>query len=179
MSQHQHLHADRAIRKIKEIAGHAPVCLFQTRLGQRPIPTRPMHVAEVDAQGNLWFLAPADRIREQLLGDSDVQLLFSNAAEAEHMSIHGHARATQDADRIRQLRQHVPPAWLATDGAPASDDGLCAIMVEPQDGYYWDAAENTGKSMVRSMVAGVFGREGHVAVEGRLNAPPGQRPVDP
>lgn len=176
MSQELHLHAERAIRKIKEIVGHAPVCLFQTALGQRPIPTRPMHTAEVDDHGHLWFLAPGmGECAEQLRTDPGIQLLFAHADEAEYMSIHGRATVSQDRVRIQELRERIPPGALGLAAAQESEAELCAIKVVPQDSYYWDAAENRGRSMVRMMVAGVFGQQGNEAVEGRLEAPSAPR----
>jgi len=176
MSQEQHLHAQRAINKIKEIAGHAPVCLFQTKLGQRPIPTRPMHTAEVDDNGHLWFLASVTGSgAAQLREDPVVQLLFAHADEAEYMSIHGRATVVQDPTRIHELRELIPAGALDLTMPEEADAELCAIKVVPQDSYYWDAAENRGKSMVRMMVAGVFGQTGNAAVKGRLDAPPTAR----
>ncbi len=57
MGDIQHLGHKEAIEKIKEIAGDIKMCLFCTRLGEKPFKTRPMTTLQVDDEGNLWFFS--------------------------------------------------------------------------------------------------------------------------
>src|SRR5690606_21313444 len=48
MSEERSLHGTNAINKIKELADEMPICMFLTRLNDRPIPARPMATQKVD-----------------------------------------------------------------------------------------------------------------------------------
>lgn len=171
MAQDKSLHADEAVSKMKEIIGHVPVCLFQTRLSQRPISTRPMHTGRVDDQGGLWFLTSRiSPIGEHIHDDPEVQLLYANHEGAEYLTISGKAILSDERGMKDELLASVPElsTELQSIEEGGADPEVLLIQVIPTYSYYWDATAGEGTALVRMMVEGVFGQRGQTAVEGEL-----------
>jgi len=88
----QNLSSHEAIEKLKELIKHNSICMFATRLSDTPLETRPMSVAQVDEEGNLWFLSgKSTKKNEDIAIDPHVQLFFSNVSDQEYLSVYGMA----------------------------------------------------------------------------------------
>lgn len=172
MSDSKPLHAEEAIAKLREITGHSPICHFLTRLDQRPIPVRPMRTVQVDDQGAFWFLGSLNtEVTDDVLNNPEVQLLYADPDEAEYLTVFGTATVVHDTKKQDELRSgkgvSPGPAWVL------KDRDLCLIKVEPKDSYYRDAKSGKAATILKMMVAGVFGKDGNAAVKGRIITPKG------
>ena len=76
------------MKKIKELADDADICLFVTNLTQIPLSARPMSRQRIDDDGTLWFFSERDSQKNtDIEQDNRVQLFFSNRNSSEYLSI--------------------------------------------------------------------------------------------
>src|SRR5688572_17161971 len=109
----QDLHRGEAIDKLKELVKHNPICLFTSRLTQEPFQTRPMSTAQVDDEGNLWFLSASDSYKnEEVDYDPNVQLFYVNTPDSEYLSVFGKAYISHDRDKIHDVWTPAAKAWF-------------------------------------------------------------------
>ena len=54
------VHHQKAMKKIKELADAADICLFATNLTELPLSARPMSRQKIDDDGTLWFFSEKD-----------------------------------------------------------------------------------------------------------------------
>lgn len=160
------LHREEAIEKLKELIGHNPVCLFTSRLTQEPFQTRPMSTAQVDDEGNLWFLSASDSYKnEEIDYDPNVQLFYVNTSDSEYLTVFGKASISTDKNKIEEVWKPLAKAWF-TEGK--DDPRITLIKVIPEEAYYWDTQTNKMVAMLKILTAAVTGRTMDDGVEGKL-----------
>lgn len=159
---------DEARAKIKEMAKDINICMFCTELSVRPVPTRPMSVADIDDDGNLWFISSKKSNKNFEIGhDDDVQLIFAKNADAHFLSVYGKAIVYKDKAHIEDVWTPMAKAWF-DEGK--DDPDVTVIKVEPTDAYYWDTKDGKMISMLKWAAGTITGNmKDDGGVEGRLN----------
>lgn len=110
------------------------VGMLVTKAPDGAIHARPMAVADLDADGNLWFVTDQDSAKvEEIASDQDVSVLFQS--DAASVAITGRASLTTDTERIRQLWSEAWRVWFP-DGPGEAD--LVLVRVDTTRGEYWD-----------------------------------------
>lgn len=162
------LQGSEAGKKIKELAEGAKSCFFCTAsTTSQPVKTRPMSVQKVDAQGNLFFLSANDSHKNaEIQQDSRVQLLFQGGAHSDFLSIYGTATITTDKALIEELWEPILKTWF-TEGK--DDPRITAIVVNTQDGYYWDNKHGNAVAFVKMAAGALTGKTLDDSIEGTLN----------
>lgn len=146
---------DEARTKLKEMAKDIDMCMFCTELSLRPIPTRPMSVADVDDQGNLWFISSKKSNKNfEIKHDSEVQVLFAKNSDAHFLSVFGNAIIYTDKYHIEEVWTPVAKAWFEEG---KDDPDVTVIKVEPKDAYYWDTKNGKMVSMLKWAYGAVTG----------------------
>lgn len=162
----QDLHREDAINKLKELVRHNPICLFTSRLTQEPFQTRPMSTAQVDDDGNLWFLSASDSYKnEEVDYDPNVQLFYVNTPDSEYLTVFGKAFISTDRTKIDEIWKPIAKAWF-TEGK--DDPRITLLKVVPEEAYYWDTKTNKMVSMLKILTAAVTGKTMDDGVEGKL-----------
>jgi general stress protein 26 len=162
----QDLHRGEAIDKLKELVKHNPICLFTSRLTQEPFQTRPMSTAQVDDEGNLWFLSASDSYKnEEVDYDPNVQLFYVNTADSEYLTVFGKAYISTDRQKIDEVWKPLAKAWF-TEGK--DDPRITLLKVVPEEAYYWDTKTNKMVAMLKILTAAVTGQTMDDSVEGKL-----------
>jgi len=172
MSDHkdkiQHLFNQDAIDKIKEMANDIKVCMMCTNLDEKPTPSRPMALSEVDNNANLWFISSSQSNKNtEIENDSDVQLFFSKNADSHFLSLFGQASIYTDRKTIEEVWKPIDKTWFE-DGK--EDPDVTVIKVTPQDAYYWDTKDGKMISMLKwakGAITGDVSDDG--GIEGKLN----------
>lgn len=164
----ENLQGLEAIEKIKTLTGKSSTCFFCTNIVTgKAFDTRPMAVQQVDDQGNLWFLSPADSHKnEELKGDPHVQLLFQGSEYADFLSIYGTSSVSRDKDKIKELWNPMLKTWF-TEGI--DDPRITVIKVEPLEGYYWDTKHNQAVAFLKRVAGAVMGKTLDDSIEGNIN----------
>jgi general stress protein 26 len=162
----QDLHRGEAIDKLKELVKHNPICLFTSRLTQEPFQTRPMSTAQVDDEGNLWFLSASDSYKnEEVDYDPNVQLFYVNTPDSEYLTVFGKAYISTDRKKIDEVWKPLAKAWF-TEGK--DDPRITLLKVVPEEAYYWDTKTNKMVAMLKILTAAVTGQTMDDSVEGKL-----------
>jgi general stress protein 26 len=162
----EHLDHSDAVKKMQELAEHTNVCLFTTNLSEAPLTTRPMATQKVDGEGNFWFLSDeTSRKSMELQNDSRVQLFYANPSKSEYMSVYGHALEYRDRDKIEEIWTTAAKAWFKNG---KEDPTLTAIMVIPDEAYYWDTKNNKVVSLVKILASVVSSKTMDDGIEGKL-----------
>jgi len=163
----RNLDRTEAIEKLKDLIKHNSICMFTSRLTQEPFQTRPMSTAQVDDDGNLWFLSAVDSSKnEEIDYDPQVQLFYVNTSDSEYMTVFGKASVSKDQDKINEVWTPIAKAWF-TEGK--DDPRVTLIKVTPEEAYYWDTKTNKMVSMIKILASAVTGKASDDGVEGKLS----------
>lgn len=146
-----------AIKKLKELAEDARICMMTTNLDQRPMSSRPMSLQEVDDEGIMWFISGKNSDKNyELRKDSEVQLFFMNNGSSEYLSVFGRAEIYTDQQTIDDKWSEMANAWFE-DGK--DDPNVSIIGVKPQDVRYWDTKHGKLVDMALMLYAAVTGAD--------------------
>lgn len=166
MSDVKDLSNKEAVKKIKDLATDANMCMFVTHLTRQPLSARPMAVQEVDEEGNLWFLSSRSSEKNvDIEQDNHVQLFFSNNNNYEYLSIYGEASVIFNDEKAKELWTPIAKTWFH-DGA--KDPDLSIIKVKPLDAYYWDTKSNKMFSLIKMVAGAVTGKTMDNGVQGKI-----------
>jgi general stress protein 26 len=136
-----------AVKKIREIAKDANICMFITDLSTLPLSGRPMATQEVDDDGNIWFMSAKNSDKNnEIENDDRVQLFYSHTGNYEYLSIYGIAAIVHDRAKIEELWTPMAKTWFK---AGKDDPHISLIKVTPEDAYYWDTKNNKMVSLVK------------------------------
>ena len=167
MTEIKNLNREAAMKKIKEIADEADICLFATALTELPISARPMSRQQIDDDGTIWFFSEADSHKNHhIQEDGRVQLFFSNRNSSEYLSVYGTAVILRDTQKAKELWTPLAKTWF--NGGP-EDPMLTIIKVTPEDGYYWDTKDGKLVTLLKMGVGAITGKEIDGSIEGKIN----------
>jgi general stress protein 26 len=166
MGKVKDVHRQEAMKKIKELADDADICLFVTNLTQIPLSARPMSRQRIDDDGTLWFFSERDSHKNtDIEQDNRVQLFFSNRNSSEYLSIYGTAEIVVDTEKAKELWTPIVKTWF--NGGP-EDPTLTIIKVTPEDGYYWDTKDGKLITLLKIAAGAIAGREFDGSLEGKV-----------
>lgn len=100
---------------------------------------RPMAVAEVDAEGKLWFITNVDSTKV-LEARDDSRAMISLQNKRQFVTINGHLELVSDREKVNQLWKE--PYRVYFDGQ--DDPELVLLCFTPFDAEYWDNAGARG-----------------------------------
>lgn len=167
MGDFKNLFGQDAVKKLKEIAEHTNICMFCTQSSELPFPTRPMATQEVDEEGNFWFFSGRESNKnKELKQDDTVQLIYSNVAKSEYLSVTGQVDIYTDHAKIDELWNGMIKAWFKEG---KDDPNLTLIRVRPTDTYYWDTKDGKIMSMLKISISAITGASFDGGVEGNAN----------
>lgn len=151
------LSGPEALKKIKELAERADICLFTTSLSKLPLTARPMSTQGVDENGTVWFFSEknSDKNRE-IESDNRVQLFYSNMSNQEFLSLYGTANILQDSEKAKELWSAHAKTWF-NEGP--EDPSLTLIEFTPHEGYYWDTKDGKIISLAKMAIGAITGKE--------------------
>lgn len=161
----KNLYGEDALRKIKELADKADICMFASALDKKPISVRPMSTQEVGEDGVISFFSRKDSDKNvDIQMDNKVQLFYANKDSAEFLSIYGEAEIMEDPAEAKRLWTPLAKTWF-NEGA--DDPQLTIIRVHPVDAYYWDTKSNKVVSFLKIVAGAVTGHEFDDSVKGK------------
>ena len=169
MSNTKSEYSVEGIDKLKELIESINICLFCTDLKTNDgATTRPMSVAHVCDQGNIWFFNQKDSEKnKEINNDPKVQLFFAHPGKGSYMVVNGDAIVTTDRDTIEELWTPDVKIWF-DEGK--DDPNISLIKVTPSSAYFWDTDGNRMINILKmaaSFVTGsnlVSGTEGEIKI---------------
>lgn len=163
----KNLVGEEAIRKLKELAESARICMFTTYTANRPMPSRPMALQAVDDDGTLHFFSASNSDKNgQINTDPSVQLFFANGGSSEYLNVFGKATISQDRAKIRELWNMWAKTWFQEG---PEDPMLTLISVQPEASEYWDTKHNKMVQFAKIAASMVTGKTMDDGVEGKLS----------
>jgi general stress protein 26 len=162
------LQGQEAIEKIMEMVEQAETCFFcSSVVAGESNGDRPMHVQNVDDEGNIWFLSAKDsRKNQELAVDPSVRLYFQGSKHADFMQLNGTATISFDREKIKELWSPVAKIWF-TEGV--NDPRISVIKITPSQGYYWDTKHGMAVAGVKMLIGAVLKKTMDDDIEGKLN----------
>lgn len=162
------LAATDAVKKIREIAKDANICMFVTDLSNLPLSGRPMATQQVDEDGCIWFMSDKNSDKNQhIQQDDQVQLFYSHTNNYEYLSVFGRAEIVYDLKKIEELWTQMAKTWFREG---KDDPNISLIKVTPEDAYYWDTKKNKMVSLIKFAMGAIgITPKDDGGVEGRLN----------
>ena len=156
-----------AVKKLKDLAESARICMFTTYTDTRPMPSRPMALQGVDDDGTLYFFSAESSGKNREVEEvPDVQLFFANNGSSEYLSIYGKATISDDREKIKELWSVWAKTWFQ---GGAEDPDLTLISVKPEACEYWDTKHNKAVQLLKIAASIVTGKTMDDSVEGKLN----------
>jgi general stress protein 26 len=135
MDDIQNLQGAQAIAKLGELAKNK-ICMMCNYTGEENINCRPMHTADVDESGNIWFLSQQESAQNvQLHHGSKVSLLYSNGIDDSYLVVDGEAGISRDPVMVDRLWTPQAKPWFPMG---REDPMLELITVRPTSAHYWD-----------------------------------------
>lgn len=127
--------APRAERHFFELLREFDTATVITRGRTGELHGRPMAVAEVDAEGTLWFITNIDSTKVlEIRGDSRAMISLQNSRQ--FVTMNGHFELVADRSKIDQIWKEPYRIWF--DGQ--NDPELVLLRFTPFDAEYWDNA---------------------------------------
>ena len=112
--------------------------------------SRPMAAYPARDEHAIYFVTRTDHKVEEIEERSLVNLSFSDNSNNTWVSVSGHARVSQDRQKLRDLWNHWAEAYLP-QGPDAPDVAL--ITVEPISGKIWDSSSSKLVQTAKSLIA--------------------------
>lgn len=165
MSQ-ENVFGTEGIKKLTALAEEIDFCMFCTALAVHPIETSPMSVQEVDAHGDIWFLASKSSEKcQNIATDNMVQLMFAHPGDFKFLTVYGEASLSADQSRIDKYWNKMVEGWFEKG---REDPDITLIQVKPQDMHYWDTKEHKMISFAKVLWSSVTGTKTDPGVEGDI-----------
>ncbi|MDB6151995.1 MAG: class probable F420-dependent enzyme [Chthoniobacteraceae bacterium] len=124
--QHEHFH--RLLEQFK-------VAMLVTHAGNGKLRARPMALAKVESDGQLWFITDSETAKaHEIETESDVQVVCQNDRST-YLSLQGRASLIHDREKIEELWQEPFKVWFPKG---KEEPNLALISVEPIEGEFWD-----------------------------------------
>lgn len=99
--------------------------------------SRPMHIAKIEDNGDVWFLSGRDATKNrEIRQDQDVLLTFQQE-KSRYISLAGKAEVVQDRAKLDELWNDAYRVWFP-DGK--NDPNISLLRVKAVDAEYWDNA---------------------------------------
>lgn len=164
---HKNLDNEEALKKIKELVKQAENCFFCTEPGGAGSDgVRPMHIQEVDENGNLWMLSASDsHTNEEISMDPKVKLYFQGSKHSDFLYLTGEASILNDKTKIKALWNPIMKTWF-TEGE--DDPRITLIKVVPAYGYYWDTKHGQLVAGIKMLIGAAIGKTLDDSIEGQL-----------
>ena len=96
---------------------------------------RPMAIAAVEEDCNLWFISGRDTAKVMEIEDDARVLVVCQNERTRYVSLNGRARLINDRAKARELWKSEFQAWFP---GGAKDPNLLLIHVKAQEAEYWD-----------------------------------------
>jgi general stress protein 26 len=97
---------------------------------------RPMHIAEIRADGDIFFATSLDSPKvSEIAADPEAVVVFQG--QRQFAAVYGRAEVIRDRALIDQLWSEAWKVWFPEG---KDDPNLCLIRVDGREGEYWDNA---------------------------------------
>ena len=131
--------------KLHELLKEFGVGMLVTRTPDGQLRGRPMAVAEVEADGSVWFATDRHSGKvDELAADGHAAVTLQSGSK--FVSLSGTAAPVDDRERVRRLWKAEWKVWFP---GGADDPNLLLLKVDARAGEYWD---NSGVAGIKYLI---------------------------
>lgn len=125
---------DQTREHLLEMIKKFDIGMLVTRDRDDRLHARPMALAEIGEDGELWFVTGMHTGKvEEIAADAKVAITMQSAMA--YLSVSGEASLVRDHARVQKLWKEQWRVWFP-DGPDEGD--ICLVKVRPTQGEYWD-----------------------------------------
>ncbi len=119
----------------------AKVAMLTTIDAEQQLRSRPLHTADMDENGDLWFVVAAatPKTDEMAAHDGKVCLSYANTADHAYVSISGNGRIVRDDRKKADLWSEINEVWFPKG---LEDPNVALLKVTPEKGEFWEGPSN-------------------------------------
>lgn len=156
--------------KLHDLLNDFDSAMLVTRTNEGQLRSRPMMLADVDADGSLWFMTGSDSGKmDEIESDSHVNVALQT--KRKFVSISGKARTVNDRDKVAEVWNEAWKVWFP---GGKDDPNLQLLKVDGEMGEYWDNSGTSGiKYLIEAGKAYLRGTrpdvEGDPKIHGKVN----------
>lgn len=131
--------------KLHDLLQDFDSAMLVTRTSDGQLRSRPMMLADVDADGSLWFMTGSNSGKiDEIESDSHVNVALQT--KRKFVSISGQARTVTDRDKVAEVWNEAWKVWFP---GGKEDPNLQLLKVDGEMGEYWD---NSGTSGIKYLI---------------------------
>ena len=131
--------------KLRELLDDFDAAMLVTRRPDGSLRSRPMAVADLDADGTLWFLTQDNSGKmDEIATDNHVNIVMQSSLK--FVSISGKASSVKDSRKVEELWNEAWKVWFP---GGKDDPNLVLLKVQGEAGEYWD---NSGTSGIKYLI---------------------------
>jgi general stress protein 26 len=131
--------------KLHELLEDFDTAMLVTRNHEGELRARPMVVADVDAEGTIWFMTQNQSGKiDEIAADDQVGVTMQSSDR--YLSLSGRAEPVNNREKLEELWSESWKTWFPEG---KDDPTLCLLRVRGDRGEYWD---NNGGSGLKYMI---------------------------
>lgn len=121
--------------KFVELVKKFRVAMLTTAGFESPFHSRPMAIAKVEDNGEVWFFTAGDSLKTIEIDSASDVVVTCQDDRSTYLSLYGKARALRDDVKVKELWKEPYRVWFP-DGP--DDSSLMLLHVVPVRGEFWD-----------------------------------------
>ena len=155
------------IRKLHDLAKGMHVAMLTTQGEDGRLFSRPLGVAEIEFDGDMWFATGYDseKVRE-IEANPQVNVAFASKDNGTYISVSGAASVVRDRAEIE--RRWVPGMGVYFKQGK-DDPNVCLIRVNAQSAEYWDGPGTAAGKALHFLLTAVTKDPGRLVDNQRMN----------
>ncbi|MBY0610843.1 MAG: pyridoxamine 5'-phosphate oxidase family protein [Beijerinckiaceae bacterium] len=127
--------------KVWEMIKDIRIAVMVTTDEEGQLRSRPMAAQQQEFDGSLWFFTSIQSGKiDELEGNPDVLLGYSEPSKQEYVSVNGKAVIVRDREKIKELWSEPLRVWFPKG---PDDQEIALIKVTISSAEYWDAPSST------------------------------------
>jgi general stress protein 26 len=147
------------IEKIHQLLGYFDTAMLITHNEQGQPHARPMTLACVDANCDLWFFTGKDSVTAHEIAIDPKALVVCQDEHGRYLSLIGAAQLSSDPEKIHELWDESYSRWFSKG---MDDPNLLLICVRTESAEYWDHVGAKGiKYVIEAARAYAHGSQPH------------------
>ena len=128
---------DFELKKLNRILNHFETAVLVTYGSGNKLHGRPMAIAQIEDNCDLWFITAADTPKLQEIQTNNQVLVTFQDKDTRFVSLCGRAEIVQDSQKIDELWREMFKIWFP---GGKTDPNLMLLHVRTDEGEYWDNA---------------------------------------
>jgi general stress protein 26 len=133
-------------RHLQDLIEDVDVAMMVTFSGGQAPHARPMQIAEVSGDGELYFATSMDSAKLRDI-EADPQVMLIMQQGSTYISLLGTAHPSTDRDLINRLWSEAWQVWFP---GGKNDPNIVILRIEPEEAEYWDNSGAEGVAYAMS-----------------------------